>query len=107
MLEVEPKEKSLSEVAYEHIKLKVLELVYFPGMYLNEESLAKELGMSRMPIRTAVQRLADEGWLIVCFRKQLRVSDITSKDILELYEIRELLEMMAINRIFAEGTNWC
>ena len=49
------KSPSLATQAYETIKENIMNLTYPPGMVLTEAMLTKELGMSRSPIRTAIQ----------------------------------------------------
>ena len=55
--------------------------------------LAESLGISHTPIREAVVRLADEGILDYEPNKKLRVSEITEKDVKQVYEVRRLLEV--------------
>ena len=49
------KNTSLADQAYEKIKQNILNLTYPPGMVLTESMLTRELGMSRSPVRTAIQ----------------------------------------------------
>lgn len=67
-----------------------------PGERLNEAILAKELGVSRTPLREALNRLSGEGFLTFSanqgfFRKPLDV-----KEIFDLYEFRQQMEMAAV-----------
>lgn len=69
---------------------------FLPGERLNEAILAKELGVSRTPLREALNRLATEGFLTFSanhgfFRKPLDV-----KEVFDLYEFRMQLEMSAV-----------
>ena len=52
---------SLAEQAYEKMKQNIMDLTYPPGMPLTEALLTKELGMSRSPVRSAIQMLQTEG----------------------------------------------
>ena len=97
------KTASLSTQAYDKIKENILNLTYPPGMPLTEAMLTAELGMSRSPIRAAIQLLQTEGLLISDYYKSITVRDITEKDINELYQIRELLEGAAFRLIFTSG----
>ena len=83
---------SLADLAYEKIKQNIMNLTYPPGMPLTESMLAKELGMSRSPIRSAMQMLQMEGLIESDYYKSMTVKNITRKDILEIYQLRELLE---------------
>lgn len=69
---------------------------FLPGERLNEAILAKELGVSRTPLREALNRLSTEGFLTFSanngfFRKPLDV-----KEIFDLYEFRMHLELSAV-----------
>ena len=97
------KTASLAAQAYEKIKENILNLTYSPGMPLTEAMLATELGMSRSPIRAAIQMLRSEG--LIVSDKSMTVREITDRDINELYQIRELLEGAAFRLIFSLGRN--
>ena len=68
-----------------HLKIK-------PGEPLNENRLAKELQVSRTPIREALRRLAAEGLVTVTPNVGARVSEINLRDFRELIEFRIILE---------------
>ena len=68
-----------------HLKIK-------PGEPLNEIRLAKELQVSRTPIREALRRLAAEGFVTVTPNVGARVSEINLRDFRELIEFRIILE---------------
>ena len=94
---------SLADQAYEKIKLNIVNLTYPPGMALTESFLTKELGMSRSPVRTAIQMLQTEGLIVSDYYKSMTVKEITEQDINELYQMRELLEGAAFKMIFDFG----
>ncbi len=81
--------------AGEMLKKTILEGRYQPGARLNEAELAASMGVSRSPIREAIQRLAKEGLVKIVPRKGAFVADLTSKEVEELYELREALEIKA------------
>jgi DNA-binding GntR family transcriptional regulator len=85
--------RTLREKAYQSIKESVLTNTFMPGEFLSTELLAESLGISHTPIREAVVRLADEGILDYEPNKKLRVSEITEKDVKQVYEVRRLLEV--------------
>lgn len=99
------KSTSLATQAYEKIKKNILDLTYPPGTPLTEAMLTKELGMSRSPVRTAIQMLQTEGLIVSDYYKSMTVREITDQDINELYQIRELLEGAAFQLIFTSGRN--
>ncbi|HWI52139.1 MAG TPA: GntR family transcriptional regulator [Symbiobacteriaceae bacterium] len=99
-------EQSLTDLAYETIKKRIVNLTYPPGSALTEASLAEQLQTSRMPVRMAIRRLENEGWLIADFRRKTRVKSITRKDVLEIYQLRTLLEGNALKMIFDLEKTW-
>jgi DNA-binding GntR family transcriptional regulator len=85
--------RTLREKAYQSIKESVLTNTFMPGESLSTDLLAESLGISHTPVREAVVRLADEGILDYEPNKKLRVSEITEKDVRQVYEVRRLLEV--------------
>lgn len=65
-----------------------------------EGKLAVEYGVSRIPVRFAVQKLSGEGWLVPDDRRRLRVKDITRKSIEDIYSFREIMETRSLPKIF-------
>ena len=68
------KSPSLATQAYHTIKENILNLTYPPGMVLTEAMLTKELGMSRSPVRTAIQMLQVEGLIVSDYYKSTSCS---------------------------------
>jgi DNA-binding GntR family transcriptional regulator len=99
-------DQSLSELVYREIKKNIAYLVYQPNSFLSEATLAEELHVSKMPIKLAVRRLENEGWLIADFRRKIRVKDISAQDIKEIFQLRWMLEGDALKQIFAEDKTW-
>lgn len=97
------KSLSLAEQAYEKMKQNIMDLTYPPGMALTEAMLTKELGMSRSPVRSAIQMLQTEGMIESDYYKSITVKNITRQDIEEIYQLRELLESSAFRFIFTSG----
>lgn len=86
----------LTDWAYEKIKESILTLKNPPRTQLQVESLAAEMGISRTPVREALIRLERDGLVQVMPRVGFFVTDFTSRDLEELYEMRELLESRAV-----------
>ncbi len=84
-----------SSHAYEVLKKRIVAGVYPAGAQLKEEQLAEGLGMSRTPIRVALRRLVDEGLLTAREHRGVFVSGWTDWDIMEMYNLRVLLEPYA------------
>ena len=83
---------SLAETAYLQLKERILTLQLRPGMFLNELALSEMLGIGRMPVHQAVQRLKVEGLVEVIPRKGLVIRPDSLKDMLSLLEARLALE---------------
>ncbi|MGP4040100.1 GntR family transcriptional regulator [Gracilibacillus sp. D59] len=79
--------KPLAEEAYSKIKEKMLEGTYLPGDMLSENQLAKELGMSRTPIRSAIARLESQGIVTSFKNKGILIKEISAKDLQDTLEI--------------------
>ena len=94
------KPPTLSGKIYEDIKSLIIELRLPPDAPLDERSLAEELGVSRTPVREALRRLALEGWVIWPERRQAFVRGITPDDAREIFMVRDMMEIHAINTIF-------
>jgi DNA-binding GntR family transcriptional regulator len=81
-----------SDKAYEILKQRVVGGTYAPGAQLKEEHLARELEISRTPIRAALKRLVDDGLATADSGRGVRVAEWTEFDIEETFELRALLE---------------
>jgi DNA-binding GntR family transcriptional regulator len=87
------------EKAYEFLKSSILSGRFNPGERLTEEHLAKELGMSRTPIREALHKLETEGLIKPLASRGFVASQDSKDDIEELFEIRAVLEGYALRVI--------
>ena len=81
--------------AYETLKQRVVGGTYAPGAQLKEEHLARELRVSRTPVRAALKRLVEDGLATADPNRGVRVSQWTDFDIEETFELRGLLESHA------------
>ncbi|KQX74023.1 MULTISPECIES: GntR family transcriptional regulator [Aeromicrobium] len=70
-----------------------------PGERLNEVALASALGISRGPLREAIQRLAGEGLLTVISHRGAFVRTFEARELDELYDMRCAFEMYAVRLI--------
>lgn len=81
-----------SDRAYERLLDMILDLRLAPGEVVNEQSLAAQLGLGRMPVHEAVSRLAADRLMIVMPRRGTVISSIELKDVADLFEAREAIE---------------
>lgn len=92
------------ERAYAHIRKRLL-LGHFPaGTRLSEVDLAKQIGISRTPVREALNQLSTEGLLEQVPRFGAFIPELSRDDVQELYELREMLEGYAAERAAARIT---
>lgn len=83
----------------ERIRSSVIEGVLAPGAQLNEVELAATFGVSRGPVREALQRLIQEGLLRSEPHRGVFVPVMSAEDIEDIYLAREALESAAVRRI--------
>jgi len=97
MQRIHPANLSLGNQAYHELKRIILERQVPPGGKLNEGELAAALGISRTPVREAINRLEKEGLVEIFPQRGAFVVQFTEKDIFELFLIRENLEGLAVH----------
>lgn len=86
------KKDSLKEKAYRIIKNKIIRCQYLPGDFLNEKALIEEIGASRTPIREALNKIEQENLVKIIPKRGVVVSEITMKDISQIFQVRECIE---------------
>ncbi|UEM24418.1 GntR family transcriptional regulator (plasmid) [Skermanella mucosa] len=84
--------------AYQHIRSGISSGELKIGDHLREEALALSLGVSRTPIRAALQKLAGEGFVTFQTHLGAVVKGWSRRDVIETFEIRAELEAMAARR---------
>lgn len=89
--------QSLSDVAYEELKHRIITLQYEPGSYLNEAKLSDDLEIGRTPVHHAVRRLTHEGLIEMIPRKGLIVKPIS------LQEVSEIIDLRLVNECYCAG----
>jgi DNA-binding GntR family transcriptional regulator len=89
------KPNGLASQAYQHMRNEILAGELAPGAVLYENHLAEKLGMSRTPIREALQFLARDGIVEIVPSRGYLVPRMSLADLRELYELRESLEGLA------------
>jgi DNA-binding GntR family transcriptional regulator len=87
---------TLWQRVYHHLRTEILDGRLEPGAELIEVALAEQLGVSRGPLREAIGRLAAEGLVTVSPRRGAVVRSLSKEEFLELYQVREALERMAV-----------
>jgi DNA-binding GntR family transcriptional regulator len=90
---------SAKEKAYDYLKANILSGDFSPGERLTEEHLARQLGMSRTPVREALHKLDQEGLIKPLETRGFSVSFDSKEEIEELFDIRASLEPYALRLI--------
>jgi DNA-binding GntR family transcriptional regulator len=87
--------KSIRELVYEYLKNAIGTGEIPSGKRLNETELALKLKVSRTPVREAIRMLESDGLVEAIPRRGVIVRDIDMAEIIEIYMIRQALEVMA------------
>jgi DNA-binding GntR family transcriptional regulator len=87
---------NLTSLAYKSIKEYILEGRLDEDSRLTEEFLAGQLGISKSPIREALNRLEAEGLIRIEARRGAYLRSFTNKEVENLYDVREALEVHAV-----------
>ncbi len=85
----------LREHVYERLQEMLIERDLAPGDHLVEERLAARLGVSRGPVREALQRLHRDGWVTLRPRHGAFVNQPTAQQVHEFFEARDVVERTA------------
>ncbi len=80
------------EKAYKVLKEKIITCELMPGAVVDQNQLMEEIGVSRTPVREAVNALEQEGLLVVMPRRGVIVSNISLKEVSHIYTVRETME---------------
>jgi DNA-binding GntR family transcriptional regulator len=81
--------------AYKILKDQIVSLRLEPGSVINEAALIEELRMGRSPIRDALRRLEQDGFIVILPRQGTLVADSGLSDFHEIFELRHELEGLA------------
>lgn len=97
------KDQNLSSMVYETIKARIINGELLPGCVVMERTLADDFKISRTPVREALKRLLQEGWIVWEERRRAVVSEIKESDVIELFKLRDMIEPFAIKTIITSG----
>lgn len=88
---------------FEELREDIMSCDLQPGEELREVALAKKYGVSKSPIRDALQRLEFEGLVEIAPRQGHRIAPISIKDAIDILELREVLETAAVRKIATDA----
>ena len=99
--------RSLAHKVYEHLRDSIIEGELPPGTRLLERELSDRLGVSRIPIREALPQLEAEGLITTLPRRGAIVTQLTLRDIDELFNVRTSLEVLAARLASRQPADRC
>ena len=86
------REQALYEQVAERIRARIMAHTLHPGSWIDEQALAAEYGISRTPLREALKVLAAEGLVTMKLRRGAYVTEVSERDLAEVYHLLALLE---------------
>lgn len=90
--------RTMAQVATDELRRRILDGAIGAGEPLRQSALAEELGISRIPLREALLQLEAEGLVRINAHKGAVVSDLTTEEVDELFDLRAAIEPMLLRR---------
>ena len=90
---------------FEELRADIMSCALQPGEEVRESELAERYGVSKSPIRDALQKLELEGLVEIVARRGHRVSQISIADARDILDLRIILEAAAVRRIASDATD--
>jgi DNA-binding GntR family transcriptional regulator len=94
-MQVAQKYRTMTEIVADEIRVRILNGDFVPGQRLVAAEIADEMGVSRMPVRDALRNLESTGLVETIPHHGTIVKDLSEFEIVELYQIRSVLEGLA------------
>ena len=92
-----------AQLIADQLREQIVQGVFTPGEQINESVLAAQLRTSRGPVREALQRLCQEGILVSRRNRGVFVLELTTKDVKEIYAVRQAVESTAADALLDAG----
>ncbi|MDD1476459.1 GntR family transcriptional regulator [Arthrobacter sp. AL08] len=102
--QTQDKERPLRESVRDTLRTRIFEGHYVPGTRLVERDLAAEFNVSRLPVREALRMLRQEGLISDRGARGAEVSTLSPKDVEDLFDVRQSLEVLACRLAAARAT---
>ena len=87
--------RPLYEEVADQLRVRIFAHDLAPGAWIDEQTLAKEFGISRTPLREAIKVLAAEGLITMKLRRGAYVTEVNRGDLEQIFTILSLLEGQA------------
>jgi DNA-binding GntR family transcriptional regulator len=95
--------RALYEEVAERLRQRIFRRELEPGSWIDELKIADELGISRTPLREALKVLAAEGLVTMKVRRGAYVTEVSEKDLIDVYHLLSLLEADAVAVVAQSG----
>lgn len=99
------RESALYEQVAERLRARILAHTLPPGSWIDEQALAAEYGISRTPLREALKVLASEGLVTMKLRRGAYVTEVSERDLSEVFHLLALLESDAAATVAQRATD--
>jgi len=96
--------RALYEQVAEQLRQRIFRRELEPGSWIDELKIAEEFGISRTPLREALKVLAAEGLVTMKVRRGAYVTEMSDKDMRDVYHLLSLLESDAASVVAARAT---
>ncbi len=93
----------LTEQTYQVLKTRILRRELQPGEKIAVEEIASRLGVSRSPVVAALQQLANDGLVEIIPQRGTFVTELTTRDVADLFDIRLMIEEYAARLVIGKG----
>jgi DNA-binding GntR family transcriptional regulator len=90
--------RTVGDMVYEVLREGILKGVFEPGERMRQDQLAEAIGVSRIPVRSALMQLESEGLITFNPYRGAVVNKLSAKEMREIYELRALLEAHALRK---------
>ena len=97
--------RALYEEVAEQLRQRIFRRELEPGSWIDEVKLAQEYGISRTPLREALKVLAAEGLVTMKVRRGAYVTEVSDRDLAEVYHLLSLLESDAAAVVAERGSD--
>lgn len=99
---IEAATTGLKQQVYSTLKDRIIHGELKPGATINEREVVEEFGISRTPVREALNRLEVQGWIRTEPRRGTVVNEVSLEDIKQIFPIRIALETLALDLAFGK-----
>lgn len=96
--------RTVGDMTYEVIREGILTGVFQPGERLRQDALAAQIGVSRIPVRSALMKLEQQGLVTFEPYRGAVVNTLGGMDVQEIYDIRSVLELHALRKAMTAMT---